>query len=86
MDSSGDPEEDGEDRLSMQILFRFHQGDNKEVRPVMFLFVEEKLALIYRPRLWRKGSMSELDFVWIHSAVCNRQVMTLLATSPAQAG
>lgn len=37
---------DGRDRLAMQVLFRFHKEENKEIRPTDFLFVEEDLPLI----------------------------------------
>ncbi|KAJ2906919.1 hypothetical protein MKZ38_009782 [Zalerion maritima] len=41
-----DPEGKGRDCLAMQILFRFHKGENKEIRPTFYLFVEENLPLI----------------------------------------
>ncbi|KAJ2903748.1 hypothetical protein MKZ38_009400 [Zalerion maritima] len=37
---------DGKDRFAMQVFFRFHKGENKEIRPTIFLFVEENLPLI----------------------------------------
>lgn len=37
---------DGKDRLAMEVLFRFHKGHNNEIRPTVFLFVEEDLPLI----------------------------------------
>ena len=40
------PLSDSRDRLVMQVLFRFHKGENKEIRPTVFLFVEEDLPLI----------------------------------------
>lgn len=36
----------GRDRLAMQVLLRFHKGENKEIVPTWYPFVEEKLPLL----------------------------------------
>jgi len=36
----------GRDRLAMQVLLRFHKGQNKEIVLTWFPFVEEKLPLL----------------------------------------
>jgi hypothetical protein len=36
----------GRDYLAMQVLLRFHKGENKEIVPTWFPFVEEKLPLL----------------------------------------
>jgi len=42
-----DPEGDGgRDRLTMQVLLRFHKGHNKEIVPTWYPFVEEKLPVL----------------------------------------
>jgi hypothetical protein len=41
-----DPEGTGCDRFAMQILLRFHKGENKEIRPTLFPFIEEKLPML----------------------------------------
>ena len=42
-----DPEDNGgRDHLAMQVLLRFHKGQNKEIVPTWFPFVEESLPIL----------------------------------------
>ena len=37
---------DGRDRLAMQILLRWHKGENKKIVPTWYIFIEEALPVI----------------------------------------